>query len=149
VFDAQVAEFERLYGTSPLRLDGHQHMHLCSNVVVDKLIPSGTRVRRNFSFDAGEKNFVNRTYRRIVDSRLRQRHRLTDSFFALSQHLQTLRLARVIAAAKRGTAELMCHPEVDNEFNFLLSEDFANAVTGVELANFCVPNEMQYAGSLP
>src|SRR4051812_45553529 len=39
VFVTQLEEFTRLYGRVPSRLDGHQHMHLCTNMVVDDLIP--------------------------------------------------------------------------------------------------------------
>src|SRR5262245_32528609 len=35
---AQWEEFERLYGQRPFRVDGHQHLHLCSNVLIDCLI---------------------------------------------------------------------------------------------------------------
>src|SRR3972149_10130111 len=59
IFEAQVEEFIRLYGKSPSHIDGHQHMHLCANMVLDRIIPDGTGVRRNFSFMPGEKSFVN------------------------------------------------------------------------------------------
>ena len=52
---AQLDEFRRLYGAGPDRIDGHHHMHLCANVLVQNLLPWGTMVRRNFSFDRGEK----------------------------------------------------------------------------------------------
>src|SRR5262249_57956392 len=61
VVRAQVDEFRRLYGTNPARIDGHHHMHLCANVVLQGLLPTGTVVRRNFSFRTGEKGIVNRT----------------------------------------------------------------------------------------
>ena len=50
---AQRDEFRRLYGAYPRRLDGHHHMHLCANVLLGRLMPAGTFVRRNFCFDAG------------------------------------------------------------------------------------------------
>ena len=50
VVNVQLDEFSRLYGTAPDRIDGHHHMHLCANVVLGKLLPGGTVVRRNFSF---------------------------------------------------------------------------------------------------
>jgi predicted glycoside hydrolase/deacetylase ChbG (UPF0249 family) len=148
VFDAQVAEFKRLYGLNPVRLDGHQHMHLSSNVLVGKLLPPDTQVRRNFSFSTGEKNVVNRMYRNAVDSGLGRRHRLTDHFFALSQHLQAARLARVTLAAQQGKVELMCHPEVENEYRFLLSDEFANAIRNVSLGSFVSQERVQHAESL-
>jgi len=136
LFQGQAEEFQRLYGRPPLRIDGHQHMHLCTNMLVDRILPAGTKVRRNFSFSPGEKSFINRCYRNIADRGLRQRHRLTDYFFALSQHLEPSRFRRVILAAKTAKVELMTHPQVDDEFTFLLGDDYADALGEVQLGNF-------------
>jgi len=58
--EAQRDEFSRLFGEEPKRLDGHHHMHLCANVLLGKLLPSGTLVRRNFSLGVEEKGRANR-----------------------------------------------------------------------------------------
>ena len=144
VFEAQAKEFKRLYGLPPLRIDGHQHMHLCTNMVLDCILPAGTKVRRNFSFSPGEKGFVNRHYRNVADRRLRQRHRLTDYFFALSQHLEPSRFRRVILAAKTANVELMTHPQVDAEFTFLLGDDYANALCEVQVGSFESQGDLPY-----
>ena len=60
---AQVEEFTRLFGKPPSRIDGHHHMHLCANLLLSNLIPTGMKVRRNFSFWPGEKSSLNRAYR--------------------------------------------------------------------------------------
>jgi chitin disaccharide deacetylase len=145
VFQAQAKEFQRLYGQPPLRIDGHQHMHLCTNMLLEGILPAGTKVRRNFSFSPGEKSFVNRYYRNIADHRLRRRHQLTDYFFALSQHLQPSRLRRVILAAKTAKVELMTHPQVDDEYTFLLGDDFADAISEVQLRSFESQNDAPHA----
>jgi chitin disaccharide deacetylase len=139
VFAAQVNEFARLYGRTPLRFDGHQHMHLCSNMILDRILPRGAKVRRSFSFDAGEKNFVNRYYRGIIDRRLAARHRIGDFFFALSQHLPFPRLQRVVVLAKRYDVELMAHPQVTIEFEALLSDELAVAIAPVQLEPCAMP----------
>lgn len=136
VFHAQTIEFTRLYGHRPTRIDGHQHMHLCTNVLLDGILPYGTEVRRSFSFTAGEKNFFNRAYRAVVDYWLAKRHRLTDYFFALSQHLQPARLAKVVALANGSKVELMTHPEAEGEHDFLLSDAYAQAISPAELRSF-------------
>src|SRR5262245_13967506 len=82
VLASQVDEFRRLYGRAPDRFDGHHHMHLCTNVLVQRLFPRGAVVRRSFSFRAGEKGWLNRGYRRLVDGTLRRRHRTVDFFFS-------------------------------------------------------------------
>ena len=133
VFAAQVEEFTRLYGREPTRFDGHQHMHLCSNMTLDRILPMGARVRRSFSFTAGEKNVLNRYYRKLIDCHLAARHRIGDFFFALSQHLPTSRLQRVAKLAKIYDVELMTHPEMNVELEALLSDEFANTVSQVQL----------------
>jgi predicted glycoside hydrolase/deacetylase ChbG (UPF0249 family) len=133
VFAAQVEEFVRLYGREPFRFDGHQHMHLCSNMILDRILPAGAKVRRSFSFDTGEKNFFNRYYRTLIDRHLAARHRIGDFFFALSQHLPISRLQRVVELARMYNVELMTHPEVNLEFEGLLSDKFANTISPVQL----------------
>jgi predicted glycoside hydrolase/deacetylase ChbG (UPF0249 family) len=78
VVKSQIEEFQRLFGQAPTRLDGHHHMHLCSNVQRSQLLPQGMLVRRNFSFQSGEKSLINRLYRKHIDDRLVRRHRLVD-----------------------------------------------------------------------
>jgi glycosyltransferase involved in cell wall biosynthesis len=134
VFAAQVEEFVRLYGRAPSRFDGHQHMHLCSNMLLDGLLPAGARVRRNLSFTAGEKSLLNRYYRRLVDRRLAKRHRLGDFFFALSQQCSIPQLRRVAALAKSFDVELLAHPQVNLEFETLLSDEFARIISTVDHA---------------
>ncbi len=130
---AQVDEFTKLYGKAPSHLDGHQHMHLCSNILVDQLLPAGTKVRRSFSFAADEKGAINRAYRGWVDRRLARRHRTTDYFFALASNLPTERLRKIISFAREHVVELMTHPAVPAEFDRLMSEDFAEMIEKVSL----------------
>ena len=121
VVRAQLDEFQRLYGSAPARVDGHHHMHLCSNVLLQRLLPAGTHVRRNLTFAPGEKSLVNRVYRRCIDAALERRHRLTDFLFtlhalrALSRVEWAMRLARVHAV------EIETHPAVPDEPAFLAS----------------------------
>ena len=49
VYQTQENEFRRLYRREPSHVDGHRHMHLCSNMLVAGVIPRGQRVRRSFS----------------------------------------------------------------------------------------------------
>ena len=136
VFEAQYEEFLRLYGRAPSHFDGHQHMHLASNMLIQRILPAGTKVRRSFSFRPGEKSFVNRWYRSGVDRSLARRHRLTDYFFALSHHLTLDRLERVITLAREANVELMTHPQNTAEYNFLMSDGYGEAVSRVRLASY-------------
>lgn len=123
VVSAQLEEFCRLYGRMPQRLDGHHHMHLCANVLAGRLLPPVTVVRRNFSFEAGEKSFANRLYRRIVDRRLARRHRLTDFFFSLAPLNPRMRLQRIFSLARQFAVEVETHPANPDEYQFLSSSE--------------------------
>jgi predicted glycoside hydrolase/deacetylase ChbG (UPF0249 family) len=136
VFAAQLAEFVRLYGRPPTHIDGHRHMHLSSNMLLDRIIPAGLRVRRSFSFWPGEKSLLNRTYRRMVDRRLEKSYRVTRYFFALSQCAAGPRFARVVELARTDTVELMTHPEMPVEYKFLLSDAFADALRTLQVGSY-------------
>jgi len=136
VFQAQYVEFVRLYGREPSHLDGHQHMHLASNMLIEGILPRGTKVRKSFSFQHGEKSIVNRLYRATVDYWLSRRHSLTDYFFGLSQHLILQRLERVIHLAEGANVELMTHPEVLKEYELMMSDDYRLALSRVRLAGY-------------
>lgn len=123
-YEAQAAEFERLYGKPPSHVDGHHHMHLCGNMLWNSAIPAGTRMRRNFSFWPGEKGWLNRTYRALVDYRLARKYRLPDYFFCLSQSIQGNKLGRIETLARSSNVELMTHPIVPMESDFLMGHEF-------------------------
>ena len=114
----------QLFEKSPSHIDGHHHMHLCANVLLSKLIPAGTRLRRNFSFWPGEKSMLNRVYRWLVDRWLGCRYPLVDYFFDLTQCIQGKKLDRVAALAKSSNVELMTHPIVSEEAEYLMSDEF-------------------------
>ena len=135
-FDAQLAEFIRLYGQAPSHFDGHQHMHLSTNMLAQRIIPAGERVRRSFSFKPGEKGLLNRLYRRVVDRRLANRYRLTDFFFALSQHLGPARLAPLFALARTAKVELMTHTWNQLEYDCLMSDSFRQLADGIEVRSY-------------
>ncbi len=119
VVAAQMEEFNRLYGAEPDRIDGHHHMHLCSNVLFAKLLPAGTMVRRNFSFKRGEKSYFNRFYRGFVDRVLARRYRLTDYFFSLAPLEPSDRLQRIVSLARQSIVEVETHPASPEEYRFL------------------------------
>jgi hypothetical protein len=119
VLMAQLDEFRRLYGAGPDRIDGHHHMHLCANVILGKLLPAGTVVRRNFSFRPGEKSWYNRFYRQVLDRTLARRHRLPDFLFSLAPLDPPVRLQRIFSLAHHSVVEVETHPINADEYRFL------------------------------
>lgn len=137
-YQAQAEEFVRLFGKSPSHIDGHHHMHLCSNLLFSKLIPAGTKMRRNFSFWAGEKSLLNRAYRGLVDRWLARRYQLTDYFFDLTQCVQEKKLDRVAGLAKSSSVELMTHPVVEAEAEYLMSDQFRGLMQRLEVGSYAL-----------
>lgn len=137
-YDAQAAEFMRLFERPPSHIDGHHHMHLCANLVLSGLVPPGTKMRRNFSFWPGEKSFLNRRYRALVDFWLARKHRLADYFFDLTQSIREKKLERVAALARSRNVELMTHPVSAWESEYLLSDGFREILQRAPLGVYSV-----------
>jgi predicted dehydrogenase/predicted glycoside hydrolase/deacetylase ChbG (UPF0249 family) len=135
-FCAQLEEFVRLYGRPPSHVDGHLHHHLCTNMLIAKLIPPGTKVRRSFTFSVGERSLLNMGYRKMVDRSLARRYVLTDSFFSLKYSLKIGNVARIAELARNARVELMAHPEKEPEYDFLMGNEFGKIFSGVKLATF-------------
>jgi len=136
VFEEQLKEFTRVYSRPPSHFDGHQHMHLSSNMLVQRIIPAGQKVRRSFSFRPGEKSVGNRAYRRIVDRKLARRYHLTDFFFALSNNLEPDKLHPLLALGRTANVELMTHTWNRPEYDCLMSETFQQLSRGIELGGY-------------
>ena len=134
-FECQHAEFLRLFGR-PSHFDGHQHLHLATNVLAAGILPSGAKVRRSFTFARGEKGVLNRAYRRFVDNCLARRHPLTDHFFSLAHYMDPERLGRLVRLSRTANIELMTHPALLPEFDFLTSDNFRNVVGATRLTNY-------------
>ena len=136
VFDAQINEFQRLFGKPPSHFTGHQHMHLCSNMLFDGIIRKGEKVRRSFSFWPGEKGLINRAYRTAVDKRISAWYVTTDYFFDLTQEYEKDHLLRVSSLARSKILELMTHPARETDYGFLMSKDYASRILLHEIGSY-------------
>jgi predicted glycoside hydrolase/deacetylase ChbG (UPF0249 family) len=135
VVAAQLDEFRRLSGVEPKHIDGHHHMHLCANVMFGDLLPAGTATRRNFSFQAGEKSITNRLFRKLIDNKLAQKHRIADYFFSLSPLKPGERLERIVSIAKRSVVEVETHPANPEEYRYLTDGRIFNLIGDVPVAS--------------
>jgi predicted glycoside hydrolase/deacetylase ChbG (UPF0249 family) len=118
VVRSQFNEFGRLYGASPQRFDGHHHLHLCANVIFQRLFPPGTVVRRNFCFKRGEKSFLNRGYRRAIDALVSRHYRVVDCFVAIDPALDSDQAVQ-IHWLRKGIVEVAVHPIERKEYHSL------------------------------
>ncbi|MBZ5526370.1 MAG: ChbG/HpnK family deacetylase [Acidobacteriia bacterium] len=148
VVAAQLEEFKRLYGSAPLRIDGHHHMHLCANVIWSNLLPAGTIVRKNFSFLPGQKGFLNRLYRRLVDRLLARRHRLADFFFSIHPYACAGSLGDVAALAANSFVELETHPIDQVEYDFLTAGGIFSSLGKARISSGFSLSSAESAGSV-
>jgi len=135
-YEAQAAEFVHLFGRPPSHIDGHHHMHLCANMLLTKVIPAGMKMRQNLSCWAGEKSLLNRTNRELVDRWRARRYELPDYFFDLTQCMRENKLNRVAALAKSSNVELMTHPVVQAEAEFLMGGEFQLMLQRLEIGGY-------------
>jgi predicted glycoside hydrolase/deacetylase ChbG (UPF0249 family) len=133
VFKAQFEEFLRIYGKKPSHVDGHHHFHLCSNILFGNIIPSGMRVRRNYSYSRSDKPWPNRLCRGIADILLKRNYASTDYFFAMPEIDQINRLQAIMELADKASVELMTHPAEASDFSILMGEDLLRFLSGVRL----------------
>jgi chitin disaccharide deacetylase len=136
IFSAQYEEYIRLYHKKPTHIDGHHHMHLCTNVLLQRLIPSGSKVRRNFSFTLGEKRMINRLYRSFVDRWLQRRYQCTDFFFSIEPMHKSDRLRGIVELSLVHNVELMVHPEKQDEYRYLLSTEYMEIIRNKKIGSF-------------
>lgn len=135
-FLIQYDEFVRLYAKPPTHVDGHHHLHLCTNMVLGRIIPIGAKVRRSFHFWQNEKSFSNREYRKMIDLLLKRRYTITDYFFALSQSMENNRMLKIIKLAQTENVEIMTHPANSKEFEYLMSDVFLSYMVDTKKGSF-------------
>lgn len=118
VVSSQLAEFDRLYGAPPRRIDGHHHLHLAANVLFGGQLPLATILRPHFSWEPGEKRIRNSIFRCYAKLMLARSHRTVDGLFALPP-LEPKRLLNIFSKSRQIDIEVETHPANPLEFEFL------------------------------
>ena len=138
-YRAQMDEFARLFEKSPSHVDGHHHMHLCANFLFEQADAGWNRKFAGTSpFGRAKKSRLNRTYRALVDRWLARRYQVTDYFFDLTQCMEQRKLNRVAALARSNNVELMTHPIVNGEEDYLMSNEFRGILQRLELGSYAL-----------
>jgi predicted glycoside hydrolase/deacetylase ChbG (UPF0249 family) len=144
---SQFEEFSRIYGRMPDRIDGHHHMHLAANVLLQGLLPPGTIVRRHFSYEPGEKVLRNSVFRLFSQTLMGKRYRIADFFFSLPPFAPSARLQRIFKLAQSFAVEVETHPINHEEYRFLTEGDLPRWTTDCPPApNFGKASKLLYPG---
>jgi hypothetical protein len=133
VVSSQLAEYDRLYGRQPRRIDGHHHMHLAANVLLGGLLPLGTVLRPHFSGEPGEKRIRNSIFRCYAKLMLARSHRTVDGLFALPP-LEPKRLHGIFSRSREISIEVETHPTNPVEFEFLTGGALFRLLSDVPLS---------------
>jgi predicted glycoside hydrolase/deacetylase ChbG (UPF0249 family) len=141
VFKAQFDEFTRLYKKQPTHIDGHHHMHLCTNMVLQNIIPAGTKVRTTFAFARHEKQLFNRLYRRAIASWVSRQFVSPQFLYNIAPLLagstdRAERLREIVALAGSAPVELEVHPERQEEFEYLMSREYEEIVSAISKVSY-------------
>jgi predicted glycoside hydrolase/deacetylase ChbG (UPF0249 family) len=129
--DEQFKEFRRLYGREPSHVDGHEHIHQSLGVLAARTIPAGVNMRPSFTYLPGEKSWLNRSVRGLVNRALRARFRAPRYFFSIrDMHpaLGGVALEEKLALSGGSTVEVMTHPEWDDEREILLDPSWLELI---------------------
>lgn len=138
----QIEEFVRIFGDVPTHIDGHHHMHLCTNMVIKAVIPRGYIVRRNFTYSCGQKNWLNRAYRLFIDNILKRKYYLTDFLFSFIERKKNGLLSDDLKLAARFYVELQTHPESEIEMKWLKAHSFTTEIEHLDKGNFAKLNKL-------
>jgi len=136
LFEAQMQEFTRLYEKNPSHVNGHQHMHLATNMLLDEVIPRGTKIRRSLKYEKGEKSLLKRAYRYLVDRRVTKLYRVVDSTYSLTEAAASGKLESICRMARSQNMELITHPVISTEYSILTSVEFVNLLSELPKGGF-------------
>jgi hypothetical protein len=67
---------------------------------------------------------------------LKRKYRTTDYFFRLNVETPLEQVRRLVQMAKRSTVELEVHPESPWQYDFLMKEDYRNAIAAAERGSY-------------
>lgn len=138
----QLARFVELYGARPTHFDGHRHMHLALNALLARPLRAAglRRCRRPVSRMGWESPASHRVAREMLAWAMRARGlQTTDrcvSIRALAPGLGGTGVETGLAAADRGSLEVMVHPGWEDELAVLRSSDWRRAVHRHRLGSF-------------
>jgi predicted glycoside hydrolase/deacetylase ChbG (UPF0249 family) len=136
VCEAQRDEFERRYQAPPSFYNGHHHLHLCANVLLDGLIPPSSRIRTTFTFEPGERGMFNRVYRGMLRRWVAARYITTDSFFSIEPIHDVSRVRLLVRRSHDEAVEIETHPATQAEATFLAGDAYRDLLAGAELGAF-------------
>ncbi len=136
IFD-QLDAFRSLYGAEPTHIDGHEHVHICPDVLLSRALPSATPIRTAHGWRSG--TGPGDVARRVRQAAIARRFTTTDYFSSVRSLVPRLGgegLEAALELSDRASVEIMTHPAMSDEREYLLSEAWSEALAGRRLGTF-------------
>jgi len=131
----QLARYHELYGHVPDHVDGHEHVHICLDVLL--ALPRGLKIRPGMSSTkgTGAAGVVGAAREALIRARLL---RAPSKAFGLGD-LWTApgdALERVLSLSRNESVEIMCHPDRPADKEALVSDRWHQALASSPLGTF-------------
>jgi predicted glycoside hydrolase/deacetylase ChbG (UPF0249 family) len=126
-FVSQYDEFIRIFMKTPTHIDGHHHIHLCSNIICDNIIPKKVKIRPRLCGRGGEKNILAILSGKLIDYIIQQRYTVIGSVYKLG--CSDSELSEIVNRAAVQDVELITHPARLEEYEYLKSESYARLIS--------------------
>jgi predicted glycoside hydrolase/deacetylase ChbG (UPF0249 family) len=133
----QLQEFHRLYGGPPTHIDGHNHAHLSTNVLLSRALPRGIRLRRAQNWPRA-RTLGGRLGSRVRDATLAgfRTVRWFTSIRTVHPRFGGRGLADLLELSRNESVEIMTHPGWDDELQLLLEPDWKRSLRPYPLASY-------------
>jgi chitin disaccharide deacetylase len=133
----QLQEFHRLYGGPPAHIDGHNHAHLSTNVLLSRSLPRGIRLRRAQNWPRA-RTLGTHVARRVRDAALAAFHttRWFTSIRTVHPAFGGRGLHELLEVSQSASVEIMVHPGWEDERDVLRAPDWAQALRGRPLGSY-------------
>lgn len=135
-FNSQYEEYFRIYQKTPTHIDGHHHMHLASSVIFSNIITKGLKLRKKFAIDDNRVSFINRLYSYVVNRYLNKHYVCTEYFYGVSHDTNETFLNFIVNKAQTYNVEIMTHPGIFQDYNYLLSDKYYNIISPVKRCSY-------------
>ena len=93
-------------------------------------------MRNTFTFEPGEKDPLNRLYRRLINGIVSSRYLTTDRFYSIQPLRERERLFRILASSREEDVEIEVHPENAEELAFLTGGGLGEMLRGIPMGAF-------------
>lgn len=133
----QVDRFEQLFGAPPSHVDGHNHVHFCPDVAASAPL-AAFRKRRNVLWSWPSRGGAMARLR-ALRRELTYRGMLSTRFFFDIDEMFAAgpgAAAATLDRARGASAEVMAHPGFPHEMEWLMSDEWGEALRGRPLGSY-------------